>query len=152
MVANGLEAIAQAIKLRQGANVIILTAQQQQNLDTSHVPALLGNWCSHYETASGTSLSVPMLKGVIQTIDDLSDCFMWDDTSGIGRFHRNRLAEQRIAALHAPPHILRLFPPLRGIFIAPQLTRVVYFAVLGKSLNDGRFFENASSYFARLRY
>lgn len=81
MVANCVEAITDAVKLHKNAGSIVLDAAQIQNLDSRHVPAILGNWCSHYETASMSSLSAPMLKSVIQSIDDLADCFTWEDTS-----------------------------------------------------------------------
>jgi hypothetical protein len=37
---------------------------------------------SHYETGSGSSLSAPVLAGVISSIDSLAECFRYDDTSG----------------------------------------------------------------------
>ena len=61
----------------------MLDAQQQvKDIDTSHVPAIVGNWVSHYETSSGSSLSAPVLDGVITSIDALAECFKYDDTSG----------------------------------------------------------------------
>lgn len=82
MVSNCLDAITAAIALHKKAGTLVLEAQQAQDLDTAHVPALVGNWVSHYETGSGSSLSAPMLKGIIQTIDKLSECFRYDDQSG----------------------------------------------------------------------
>lgn len=82
MVSNCLDAITAAIGLHKKAGTLVLDAQQAQDLDTAHVPALVGNWVSHYETGSGSSLSAAMLKGVIQTIDKLSECFRYDDASG----------------------------------------------------------------------
>jgi DNA repair exonuclease SbcCD ATPase subunit len=82
MVSNCLDAIIAAVNLHKQAGTLVLDANQAQNLDTAHVPALVGNWVSHYETRSGSSLSAPMLKGVITTIDDLAECFRFDDNAG----------------------------------------------------------------------
>ena len=82
MVQNCLNAINSAVDLEKRAGSIVLTAKQVQDIDTVHTPALVGNWVSHYETASGGSLSAPVLSRVIQTIDNFAECFRFDDTSG----------------------------------------------------------------------
>lgn len=82
MVSNCLDAVQSAVNLHRQAGTLILDEQQVADLTTVHVPALVGNWVSHYETASGSSLSPPMLMGVLQTIDDFAECFRVDDTSG----------------------------------------------------------------------
>lgn len=82
MVSNCLDAITSAIDLHKKAGMLVLDAQQVQDIDTSHVPAIVGNWVSHYETGSGSSLSAPALSGVIASIDGLAECFRYDDTSG----------------------------------------------------------------------
>lgn len=82
MVSNCIDAITAAVGLHKQAGTLVLDVQQAQDLDTAHVPALVGNWVSHYETGSGSSLSAPMLKGIIQAIDNLSECFRFDDRSG----------------------------------------------------------------------
>jgi hypothetical protein len=82
MVSNCLAAINEAIDIQKRAGSLVLDVQQVQDLDTVHVPALLGNWVNHYETGSGSSLSAPMLRSVIQSIDDLTECFRFDATSG----------------------------------------------------------------------
>ena len=81
VVSNSLDAITSAIKLHKKASTLVLDAQQTQDIDTSHVPAIVGNWVSHYETGSGSSLSAPALCGVISSIDALAECFRYDDTS-----------------------------------------------------------------------
>lgn len=81
MVSNCLSAINSAIDINKKAGTLVLDQQQSQDLDTVHVPALVGNWVNHYETGSGSSLSAPMLRSVIQAIDDLAECFRFDDTS-----------------------------------------------------------------------
>lgn len=82
MVSNCLDAITSAIELHKKAGTLVLDAQQVQDIDTSHVPAIVGNWVSHYETGSGSSLSSPALGGVITSIDALAECFRYDDPSG----------------------------------------------------------------------
>src|SRR3546814_7007466 len=57
MVGNCLDAITAAVDLNKRAGTLILDAQQITDLDTAHVPAIVGNWVSHYETGSGSSLS-----------------------------------------------------------------------------------------------
>jgi recombinational DNA repair ATPase RecF len=81
MVSNCLGAIKAAVDLHDNAGSLVLDTQQVQDLDTVHVPALIGNWVSHYETGTGGSLSAPVLLGVVQTIDDLAECFRFDDNS-----------------------------------------------------------------------
>jgi len=82
MVNNCLDAITSAVELHKKAGTLVLNAKQVQDIDTSHVPAIVGNWVSHYETGSGSSLSAPVLVGVIKSIDSLAECFRYDDASG----------------------------------------------------------------------
>jgi hypothetical protein len=92
MVSNCLDAITSAIELHKKSATLVLDAQQVQDIDTSHVPAIVGNWVSHYETGSGSSLSAPALGGVVTSIDALAECFRYDDTSGgsaVRRWYRS---------------------------------------------------------------
>lgn len=89
MVNNCLDAITSAIDLHKKAGTLVLDAQQVQDIDTSHVPAIIGNWVSHYETGSGSSLSAPALSGVISSIDAFSECFRYDDMSGSSTVRRS---------------------------------------------------------------
>ena len=82
MVSNCLDAITSAVELHKKAGTLVLDAQQVRNIDTSHVPAIVGNWVTHYETGSGSSLSARALDGVIKSIDALAECFRYDGTSG----------------------------------------------------------------------
>lgn len=82
MVSNCLDAITSSVDLHKLAGTLILDAQQIADLDTVHVPAIVGNWVSHYETGSGSSLSAPVLSGVVASIDALAECFRYDDSSG----------------------------------------------------------------------
>ena len=82
MVSNCLDAITSAIELHKKARTLVLDAQQVLDIDKSHVPVIVGNWVSHYETGSGSSLSAPALGGLISSIDGLAECFRYEDTSG----------------------------------------------------------------------
>lgn len=82
MVKNSMDAISSAIDLHKKAETLVLDTDQIRNIDTSHVPAIVGNWVSHYETGSGSSLSAPALSSVIGSIDALADCFKYDSTAG----------------------------------------------------------------------
>lgn len=84
MVSNCLNAINAAVHLHKKAGDLVLDDAQVEALDKIHLPALLGNWVSHYETAS-TSLAPPVLKGVLKTIDDFAECFRFVDKSNGSR-------------------------------------------------------------------
>ena len=81
MINHCLDAITSAIKLHKKAGTLVLDDQQVHDIDSSHMPAILSNWVSHYETGSGSSLSAPALNGVIRSIEDLAECFRYDDVS-----------------------------------------------------------------------
>jgi DNA repair exonuclease SbcCD ATPase subunit len=92
IVRNCLGAITTAIDLHKRAGTLILDAQQIQDIDTVHVPAIVGNWVSHYETGSGSSLSAPAFGGIIKSIDALAECFKYNDASGgstVRRWYRS---------------------------------------------------------------
>jgi hypothetical protein len=92
MVSNCLNAIQSAIKLHKKAGDLVLTPAQQKEIDTIHVPSLVGNWVAHYETASGTSVSAAVLSSIITTIDAFAECFRYDDTSSapaVRRWYRS---------------------------------------------------------------
>ena len=88
MVGRSLDAINSAVDLHKRAGTLVLDSQQIQDLDSAHVPAIVGNWVSHYETGSGSSLSAPALRGVISSIDALAECFKYDDTSSGSRVRK----------------------------------------------------------------
>jgi hypothetical protein len=81
MVSNCIDAITSCVELHQRAGSLILDAQQVVDLKKVYLPALVGNWVSHYSTGSGVSFSAPMLKGIIASIDSLADCFCFDHVS-----------------------------------------------------------------------
>ncbi len=78
MVSNALDAIQSAIELADAANRLVMTAQQRADTLKVHVPALIGNWVSHYETGVASSLDPRVLLGVLNTCDDFADCFRYD--------------------------------------------------------------------------
>lgn len=83
MVGNGIEAITGAVDLHAKAGALILEARQQNDIMKVHVPAVVGNWVTHYETSVSSGISPHVLLGVRKTIDALADCFMFDGaTSG----------------------------------------------------------------------
>jgi len=92
MVKNCLDAIKEALDLHQRANTLVLDAQQVQDVLNTHVPTIVANWVSHYATGGSSSFSAPVLNGVINSIDALSDCFRYDDTSAsptVRRWYRS---------------------------------------------------------------
>lgn len=84
-----IDAIGEAVKLYQAANRCVLTLQQITDLQNHHVPSIVGNFVSHYETGAGTPFNAYALLGVLQSIDALADCFTYvDPTSNQKRFYR----------------------------------------------------------------
>lgn len=84
MVSNCLSAIDNAVELTSRAGLLVLTGTQVSDLLSIHVPAIVGNWTAHYETASTSSLSPAVLKGVLQAVDEYSECFKYDEVGSGG--------------------------------------------------------------------
>ena len=80
-VGNAIDAISTAIDLYDGCGRLVLTAQQKADFSNQHVPAIIANYVSHYETGGGTPINAHVLLGVLQSVDDLAECFRYDDTS-----------------------------------------------------------------------
>jgi hypothetical protein len=78
MVSNCLKAIEDQIELHRAAVRLILTAEQITTLHSVHMPAIAGNWVSHYETGALDSFSPSMLRGLLDTVDLVADCFKYD--------------------------------------------------------------------------
>src|SRR5260370_39562410 len=76
-----IDAIVDAVDLYQAAGRCVLGTQQIADIKNTHVPAIVGNFVSHYETGSGTPFGAYALLGVLQSIDAFADCFTWTDTS-----------------------------------------------------------------------
>lgn len=84
-----IDAIGEAVKLYHAANRCVLTPQQITDLQNHHVPSIVGNFVSHYETGAGTPFNAYALLGVLQSIDDLADCFTYvDPSNNQKRFYR----------------------------------------------------------------
>lgn len=81
VVSKCLEVINQAVDLNRMAGTLVLEPQQVTDMTSIHIPALLGNWVSHYETGSTSSFTPGVLRGVIQAVDDFAECFKFDDIS-----------------------------------------------------------------------
>ena len=80
-ISTYLDAIVDAVDLYQAAGRCVLSAQQIADVKNTHVPSIVGNFVSHYETGSGTPFGAYALLGVLQSIDALADCFTWTDTN-----------------------------------------------------------------------
>jgi hypothetical protein len=80
-ISTYLDAIVDAVDLYQAAGRCVLGGQQITDIKNTHVPSLVGNFVSHYETGSGTPFGAYALLGVLQSIDALADCFTWTDTN-----------------------------------------------------------------------
>jgi hypothetical protein len=77
------------VKLYHAANRCVLTPQQIADLQNHHVPSIVGNFVSHYETGAGTPFNAYALLGVLQSIDSLADCFTYvDPSNGQKRYYR----------------------------------------------------------------
>lgn len=86
-----LDAITDAVDLYQAASRCVLTAAQINDIKNTHVPSIVGNFVSHYETGAGTPFNAHALLGALQAIDDLAECFMWTDntvTPTVKRYYR----------------------------------------------------------------
>lgn len=94
-VGNALDAIKDALSLHLKANMLILDGQQQADFNNRHVPAIIANYISHYETGSGTPITAHVLLGVLQSIDDLVECFRYDDTQNQSQRRWYRSLSQR---------------------------------------------------------
>ena len=80
-VSTYLTAIVDMIELYQAAGKCVLTPQQIADLKNTHAPAIVANYVSHYETGTGAPIGAYALLGVLQSIDDLADCFTYMDAS-----------------------------------------------------------------------
>ena len=84
-----IDAITEAVALYQAAGRCVLSGQQISDLQTHHAPSIVGNFVSHYETGAGTPFNAYALLGVLQSIDNLADCFTYaDPATGQKRYYR----------------------------------------------------------------
>lgn len=71
-----IDAISAAVALYQAANRCVLSVQQISDFQNHHAPSIMANYVSHYETGAGNPFNAYALLGVLQSADDLADCFM----------------------------------------------------------------------------
>lgn len=84
-----IDAITDAVTLYQAAGHCVMSAQQISDLQNHHAPSIVGNFVSHYETGAGTPFNAYALLGVLQSIDDLADCFAYvDPANGQKKYYR----------------------------------------------------------------
>lgn len=86
MVQSCLDAIDYAVRIHDQIGTLVLDKQQVSDLTAQHVPAIVGNWVSHYGTSGSAIFSPPALLGVIQSIEALEYCFKHEVPPGSGKF------------------------------------------------------------------
>lgn len=86
-----MEAITAAVAIYQAAQRCVLSAQQITDLQNHHLPSIMANYVSHYETGAGNPFNAYALLGVLQSVDALADCFRWTDPADNRRKYYRRL-------------------------------------------------------------
>ncbi len=86
-----MDAITDAVSLFHAANRCVLSAQQIADLQQRHAPSIIANYVSHYETGAGNPFNAYALLGVLQSVDDLADCFSWVDPANQQKKYYRRL-------------------------------------------------------------
>ncbi len=76
-----LNAIQAAVKLHNQAGTLVLDAAQVGALGM-HSTTIVSNFLSHWATGQAQAFSAPALLGVMNAIDDFSDCFKYEPTPG----------------------------------------------------------------------
>lgn len=89
-----VEAITAAVAIYQAAQRCVLSAQQITVLQNHHLPSIMANYVSHYETGAGNPFNAYALLGVLQSVDALADCFRWTDPADNQRKYYRRLDRQ----------------------------------------------------------
>lgn len=89
-----LNAITEAVSLYQAAGRCVLSAQQLTDLQSHHMPSIMANYVSHYETGVGNPFNAYALLGVLQSVDALADCFCWTDPANNQRKFYRRIDRQ----------------------------------------------------------
>lgn len=77
MVDNALKVCVAAVTLHQKAGTLVLDHQQLCDIHTVHLPALIGNWVTHYATGVASSVTPYVLLGVLDSIDKFAECFQY---------------------------------------------------------------------------
>ncbi len=89
-----MDAITAAVSLFQAAGRCVLSTQQIGDLQIHHMPSIMANYVSHYETGAGSPFNAYALLGVLQSIDRLADCFCWTEPTSNQRRYYRRLDRQ----------------------------------------------------------
>lgn len=89
-----VDAITAAVALYKAAQRCVLSAQQITDLQNHHLPSIMANYVSHYETGAGNPFNAYALLGVLQSVDALADCFCWTDPADNQRKYYRRLDRQ----------------------------------------------------------
>lgn len=84
-----VDAITAAVSLYQAAGRCVLSAQQIADLQSHHMPSIMANYVSHYETGAGNPFNAYALLGVLQSVDALASCFaITDPVTNQTRYYR----------------------------------------------------------------
>lgn len=89
-----VDAITAAVDLYQAAGRCVLSIQQITDLQNHHLPSIMANYVSHYETGAGNPFNAYALLGILQSVDALADCFCWTDPANQHRKYYRRLDRQ----------------------------------------------------------
>lgn len=89
-----VDAITAAVALYKAAQRCVLSAQQITDLQNHHLPSIMANYVSHYETGTGDPFNAYALLGALQSVDALADCFCWTDPADNQRKYYRRLDRQ----------------------------------------------------------
>lgn len=89
-----VDAITAAVSLYQAAGRCVLSAQQITDLQNHHMPSIMANYVSHYETGAGNPFNAYALLGILQSVDALAHCFCWTDPANNQRKYYRRLDRQ----------------------------------------------------------
>ena len=89
-----VDAITAAVALYQAAGRCVLSAQQVADLQNHHMPSIMANYVSHYDTGAGNPFNAYAWLGVLQSVDALADCFCWTDPANNQRKYYRRLDRQ----------------------------------------------------------
>jgi hypothetical protein len=76
-----LNAITTAVHLYAQVGICVLSPQQVSDLTARHGPSIMANFVSHYETNVGTPFNAYAVIGILQDIDDLANCFTYEDAT-----------------------------------------------------------------------
>lgn len=77
MIQNCLNAIQKDVDLHVAAGNIVLTQSQINDMKHTHLPSLLANWVTHFETGNGNGVSPAVLLSVIDSVDKFTECFKY---------------------------------------------------------------------------